>query len=70
MPEKIDKNVLFCSEAAFTGELLKRFKHSNIAGDHVSGGVFYRGYKCKPNIGCFVFYQNQWEFLIHTYLRN
>ena len=45
MPEKTDTNVLFCCEAAFTGELLKEFKHSNIAGHHVSGGKFYRGYK-------------------------
>ena len=59
MPEKTETNVLFCCEAAFTGELLKEFKHSNIAGHHVSGGKFYRGYKCKPNTGCFVFYQNQ-----------
>ena len=67
MPEKTDTNVLFCCEAAFTGELLKEFKHSNIAGHHVSGGKFYRGYKCKPNTGCFVFYQDQWKFLLHTY---
>ena len=67
MPEKTETNVLFCCEAAFTGELFKEFKHSNIAGHHVSGGKFYRGYKCKPNTGCFVFYQNQWKFLLHTY---
>ena len=67
MPEKTDNNVLFCCEAAFTGELLKEFKHSNIAGHHVSGGKFYRGYRCKPNTGCFVFYQNQWKFLLHNY---
>ena len=67
MPEKTETNVLFCCEAAFTGELLKEFKHRNIAGHHVSGGKFYRGYKCKPNTGCFVFYQNQWKFLLHTY---
>ena len=67
MPEKTETNVLFCCEAAFTGELLKEFKHSNIAGHHVSGGKFYKGYKCKPNTGCFVFYQNQWKFLLHTY---
>ena len=67
MPEKTETNVLFCCEAAFTGVLLKEFKHSNIAGYHVSGGKFYKGYKCKPNTGCFVFYQNQWKFLLHTY---
>lgn len=67
MPEKTDTNVIFCCEAAFTGELLKEFKHSNIAGHHVSGGKFYRGYKCRPNTGCFVFYKNQWKFLLHNY---
>ena len=67
MPEKTDTNVIFCCEAAFTGELLKEFKHSNIAGHHVSGGKFYRGYSCKPNTGCFVFYKNQWKFLLHNY---
>ena len=67
MPEKTDSNVLFCCEAAFTGELLKEFKHSNIAGHYVSGGKFYRGYKCRPNTGCFVFYQNKWKFLLHNY---
>lgn len=68
MPEKTDNHVLFCCEAAFTGQLLNEFKHSNIAGHHVSGGTFYKGYKCKPNTGCFVFYQNQWKFLLHTYV--
>lgn len=67
MPQKKDNDVLFCCEAAFTGELLKEFKHSNIAGHHVSGGMFYRGYKCKPNTGGFVFYNNQWKFLLHNY---
>ena len=68
MPEKTDNNLLFCCEAAFTGEFLKEFKHSNIAGHHVSGGKFYRGYKCKPNTGCFVYYQGQWKFLLHDYI--
>ena len=67
MPQKTDNDVLFCCEAAFTGELLKEFKHSNIAGHHVSGGTFYKGYKCRPNTGCFVFYNNQWKFLLHNY---
>lgn len=68
MPKKTDNNVLFCCEAAFTGELLKEFKHSNIAGHHVSGGIFYRGYRCRPNTGCFVYYQGQWKFLLHNYI--
>ena len=62
MPKKTDNNVLFCCEAAFTGELLKVFKHSNIAGHHVSGGVFHKGYRCRPNTGCFVYYQGNGNF--------
>lgn len=68
MPKKTDNNVLFCCEAAFTGELLKVFKHSNIAGHHVSGGVFHKGYRCRPNTGCFVYYQGQWKFLLYNYI--
>lgn len=29
MPKTTQKNVEFCCEAAFTGELLKEFKHTN-----------------------------------------
>lgn len=53
MPGKEEKDVILCFEAAFTGEKLDEFKHTNIAGHHVSGGVFYRGYKCGPNNGVF-----------------
>ena len=35
MPDKANSSVIFCAEAAFTGELLKEFKHTNIAGDRV-----------------------------------
>ncbi len=31
MPKAEQKDVKFCCEAAFTGELLNEFKHSNIA---------------------------------------
>ena len=67
MPSYKDAKVLFCCSASFTGELLHHFKHSNIAGNHVSSGMFYRGYSCKPNTGCFVFYENRWKFLLHNY---
>ena len=53
MPDKTDKSVVFVCEAAFTGELLEGFKHTNIAGHHVSGGEFHKGYKCGPNNGVF-----------------
>lgn len=34
MPKAAQKDVEFCCEAAFTGELLEEFKHSNIADNH------------------------------------
>ena len=40
MPQKTDYDVLFCCKAEFTGDLLEEFKHSNIAGHHVSDGKF------------------------------
>ena len=39
MPSTNQKNVEFCCEAAFTGELLKEFKHTNIADNHICSGV-------------------------------
>ena len=41
MPSKQDDSIVFCAEAAFTHELLDKFEHSNIDGDHVSGGKRY-----------------------------
>ena len=35
MPKATQKDVEFCCEAAFTGELLNEFKHSNIADNHI-----------------------------------
>ena len=34
MPEKADRSVVFVAEAAFTGKLLKEFKHTNIIQVH------------------------------------
>ena len=62
MPSKTDSSVVFVAAAAYTGECLKEFKHSNIAGDHVSGGEKYKGYKCKRNNGLFLFYNNSAKF--------
>lgn len=70
MPSQSDKNVIFCAEAAFTGELLKEFKHSNILGDHVSGGKRYKGTGCKRNTGAFVYYDGKWKFLYNDYSKD
>ena len=69
MPSLTDKNVIFCAEAAFTGELLKDFKHSNILGDHVSNGTRHKGTNCKRNTGAFVYYKGKWKFLYREYSR-
>lgn len=51
IPSEKDSTIALCVEAAFTGELLKDFKTTNIGGDYVIDGVFHKGYKCKANTG-------------------
>lgn len=68
MPDKSEKNVIFCCAGSFTGEKLKEFKHSNIAGDHVSGGEFFKGYKCGPYNGVFTWSKaSGWHFYNFSY---
>lgn len=67
MPSQDDEKVIFVAEAAFTGELLKEFKHTNIAGDHVSSGSRIKGYKCPRNTGAFVYHNGTWKFLYQSY---
>ena len=62
MPGKQDDSIVFCAEAAFTHELLDEFDHSNIDGDHVSGGKRYAGAKCQDNSGaCAWLGDSTWE---------
>lgn len=64
MPSKEHSTVIFCAAAAFTGSYLDDFKHSNVAGGHVTGGKFFPGYECHANTGCFAFYGDKtWEFV-------
>lgn len=51
IPSENDSTIALCVEAAFTGELLKDFKSTNIGGDYVIEGVFHKGYKCRANTG-------------------
>ena len=67
MPCSEDSAVIFCCEAAFTGQLLKDFKHGNIAGDHVSGGEYFKGYTCRVNTGCFTFADGKWGFFLNDH---
>ena len=52
-----------CCEAAFTGELLDEFKHSNIGDNHICNGVMKKGYSCKANTGGFVWGKSKWKFM-------
>ncbi len=68
MPTQEDESVIFVAEAAYTHELLNEFKHSNIVGDHVSGGVRYKGNRrCESNTGAFVYYNETWKFCFDVY---
>ena len=68
MPDKRDTAVIFCAEAAFTHELLDKFCHSNIDGDHVSGGKRYTGAECHDNSGAFAWFGDSvWEFVHGEY---
>lgn len=67
MPSSKDTSVILCAEACFTGQCLKEFDHLNIAGDHVSAGHRYHGYRCNRNTGAFVWHGNKWEFLYKEY---
>ena len=68
MPAKRDTSVIFCAEAAFTHELMDKFFHTNIDGDHVSGGKRYTGADCLDNTGAFAWYNDSiWEFVHGEY---
>ena len=66
MPKAGQKDVEFCCEAAFTGELLNKFKHSNIADNHICDGVMKKGYRCRANTGGFVWGKGKWRFMLKT----
>lgn len=53
IPTPKNDSLILVFAGAFTGEQLKEFRHSNIAGDHVSSGVRHKGYRCKRNTGVF-----------------
>ena len=44
MPDTTQENILLCAAAAFTGQCLDHFEHSNILGPHISSGKLYEGY--------------------------
>lgn len=67
MPQPTDTSIIMVCAAAFTGQVKKEFSHENIAGNHVSGGVYHKGYPCKANTGAFVYVHRQWKFVYQDY---
>ena len=51
IPDRNDSTIFLCVEAAFTGETLKVFKSTNVAGDYVIEGRRRKGYDCSDNTG-------------------
>ena len=66
-PSQADSTVIFMAAGAFTGDYQEDFKHSNIAGDHVSGGKREKGFKCKRNTGAFIWTSDGPEFHYLSY---
>lgn len=52
IPSPDDDSIVLAFAGAFTGTEFDK-GHSNMAGDHVAGGVRFRGYSCKRNTGAF-----------------
>ncbi len=52
IPSADNDSIVLAFAGAFTGTMFDK-GHFNIAGDHVSGGVRFKGYGCKRNTGAF-----------------
>lgn len=52
IPSPENDSIILAFAGAFTGTEFDK-GHSNVAGDHVSGGVRFKGYSCKRNTGAF-----------------
>lgn len=52
IPSADNDSIVLAFAGAFTGSTSGN-GHINIAGNHVSGGKIYRGYRCKRNTGAF-----------------
>ncbi len=61
-PSPDNDSIIFCAAASLTGEKSEEFKHNNIAGNHVSDGMFYNGYKSPYNTGVFTLADGEWTF--------
>lgn len=52
IPSPHDDSIVLAFAGAFTGTEFDK-GHSNVAGDHVAGGIRFKGYRCKRNTGAF-----------------
>lgn len=52
IPSPDDDSIVLAFAGAFTGTEFDK-GHTNVAGDHVAGGVRFKGYSCKRNTGAF-----------------
>lgn len=52
IPSPNDASIVLAFAGAFTGTEFDKV-HSNVAGDHVAGGIRFKGYRCKRNTGAF-----------------
>ena len=52
VPSPENDSIILAFAGAFTGTEFDK-GHANVAGDHVAGGVRFKGYRCKRNTGAF-----------------
>lgn len=52
IPSPENGSIILAFAGAFTGTEFDK-GHANVAGDHVAGGVRFKGYRCKRNTGAF-----------------
>lgn len=52
IPSPNDASIVLAFAGAFTGTEFDKV-HSNVAGDHVAGGIRFKGYRCKRNTSAF-----------------
>lgn len=52
IPSVENDSIVLAFAGAFTGTMFDK-GHFNVAGDHVSGGKRFKGYRCKRNTGAF-----------------
>lgn len=52
IPSPENDSIVLAFAGAFTGTEFDK-GHANVAGDHVAGGVRFKGYRCKRNTGAF-----------------